>query len=90
MTADALTKQLKALSEPKRLNIMQLIESSEMLCVSQLAEKIGISIAGTSQHLSILEDAGLVVRTRESHRICYRYNTDSKLLKTLLPLIRNK
>jgi DNA-binding transcriptional ArsR family regulator len=68
---------------------MQLIEADQKLCVSQLAERIGISTAGTSQHLSLLEKAGLVIRNRDSHRVCYSYNANSKLLITLQPLIHN-
>lgn len=89
MTTVVLTEQLRALGDPTRLKIMQIIEGDRQLCVSQVADKVGISVAGTSQHLSVLEKAGLVVRNRDSRRICYSYNADSQLLKTLLPLIHN-
>jgi ArsR family transcriptional regulator, lead/cadmium/zinc/bismuth-responsive transcriptional repressor len=90
MTTAVLTDQLRALGDPTRLRIMQLIDSEKDLCVSELAQQVGISVAGTSQHLSVLESAGLVLRTRDAHRICYRFNPESQVLKTLSPLIHNK
>ncbi|MCO8126307.1 metalloregulator ArsR/SmtB family transcription factor [Acidimicrobiia bacterium EGI L10123] len=56
---------LKALAEPRRWRIVELL-SCEELCVCHLAEEIGIAQPLASHHLKVLRDAGLV--ESEKHR----------------------
>lgn len=53
-----LDRQLKALSDETRIRIVKLLAND--LCVSALAQRIGISDAAASQHLKVLREAGLV------------------------------
>lgn len=59
------TEVLKALAEPRRWRIVELL-SCEELCVCHLAEEVGISQPLVSHHLKVLRDAGLV--ESEKHR----------------------
>ena len=59
------TDVLKALAEPRRWRIVQLL-SCEELCVCHLADEVGIAQPLVSHHLKVLRDAGLV--TSEKHR----------------------
>lgn len=52
-------KTLKALCEPKRFLLLQLMSESPY-CVRALARRSGISESAVSQHLKILREAGLV------------------------------
>jgi ArsR family transcriptional regulator len=55
----SLIKSLKALSDEKRLKILQMLIAND-LCVGALAKNLGISKPAVSQHLQILRKAGLV------------------------------
>jgi ArsR family transcriptional regulator, arsenate/arsenite/antimonite-responsive transcriptional repressor len=59
------TVVLKALAEPRRWRIVELL-SCEELCVCHLAEEVGIAQPLVSHHLKVLRDAGLV--ESEKHR----------------------
>jgi ArsR family transcriptional regulator, arsenate/arsenite/antimonite-responsive transcriptional repressor len=54
-----LIQALKALSDEKRLKILQMLIASD-LCVGALARNLGISKPAVSQHLQRLRKAGLV------------------------------
>jgi ArsR family transcriptional regulator len=53
------TAALKALADPRRWRIVELL-SCEELCVCHLAEEVGIPQPLVSHHLKVLRDAGLV------------------------------
>ena len=52
-------KILKALGEPKRFLLLQLM-AERGYCVGALALKSELSVSAVSQHLKILREAGLV------------------------------
>ncbi len=61
----------KALSAETRVKITELLKSEGPLCVSNIAELIGITPAAVSQHLKILRQAGLVRNERKGYWIPY-------------------
>src|SRR5262245_21347259 len=61
----------KALGNPGRLEILELLAQSERT-VDSLATEMGFSTANTSQHLQVLRGAGLVETRREGLFIHYR------------------
>ena len=61
----------KVFSNAKRLEILNTLRDKE-LTVSELIEKIGISKANLSQHMSILKSKGVVLSRREGVNIYYR------------------
>lgn len=61
----SLPKVLKALSEPRRWRIVELL-SCEELCVCHLVEDLGVAQPLVSHHLKVLRDAGVV--EAEKHR----------------------
>jgi rhodanese-related sulfurtransferase len=60
----------KALSSPKRLELLDLLCQTERT-VESLAEQAGMSIANTSQHLQVLEAARLVGARRNGRFVVY-------------------
>jgi rhodanese-related sulfurtransferase/predicted transcriptional regulator len=60
----------KALSSPKRLEILYLLSQSER-SVEELAREASLSVANTSQHLQRLKQAQLVREVREGVHIHY-------------------
>lgn len=63
-------KILKALGEPKRFLLLQLM-SERSYCVRALARKSGLSDSAVSQHLKILRDAGLVYGIKQGYYTHY-------------------
>ncbi|HVS14720.1 MAG TPA: metalloregulator ArsR/SmtB family transcription factor [Thermoanaerobaculia bacterium] len=65
--ADPLSRVFSALADPTRRDIVaRLAEGDANL--SELAEPYDVSVQAVSKHLRVLEDAGLVTRTREAQR----------------------
>ncbi len=52
-------KIMKALSDPNRLKIVKMLQH-RTLCVCEIQTALGISQPNASNHLKVLEDAGLV------------------------------
>ncbi len=86
-------KLLKALSHPKRLEIIQLIREHE-LKVSEVQEMLNLPQANLSQHLQVLRESGIVKTRREGKQIYYsiahkNFVQASDLLREVL-IERNK
>ena len=65
-----LTYLFKALSDPTRLRIVNLLDA-QSLCVGDLQEVLGLSQPLVSRHLAILRAANLVWTQRQGARVCY-------------------
>ena len=64
----------KVFSNAKRLEILNTLRDKEMTA-SELIEKIGLSKANLSQHMSILRSKGVVLTRREGVNIYYRISS---------------
>ena len=67
MPADALSRVFAALADPARRDIVARLADDDAT-VNELAEPYAVSLQAVSKHLKVLEDAGLVSRTREAQR----------------------
>lgn len=74
---------LRALSEPLRWRIVELLAVEE-LCVCHIVEELGVPQPLVSHHLRILRDAGLVETER------YRYWTYYRLRPGALAPLRDR
>ncbi|WP_055591434.1 ArsR/SmtB family transcription factor [Streptacidiphilus griseoplanus] len=72
---DALARTGKALSNGKRLELLDLLAQGER-GVDSLARAAGLGLTTASAHLQVLRQAGLVVTRREGVRIHYRLAGD--------------
>jgi DNA-binding transcriptional ArsR family regulator len=63
MSTDPLSVQFAALADPTRRAILARLSKGETT-VSQLAEPFAVSLPAISRHLKVLENAGLVSRSR--------------------------
>lgn len=61
----------KIFSNAKRLEIINTLKDKEM-SASGLIEKIGLSKANLSQHMSVLKSKGVILTRREGVNIYYR------------------
>lgn len=64
---------LKALSDPVRREILDLLKSGRM-SAGELTGHFDITAAAISRHLSVLKDADLIRDTREGKYIFYELN----------------
>ena len=78
---DSLAKQLWALGDPVRLQILKILPSEptcENICnVSKIAERIGLSQPATSHHLRILRQAGLITNEKKCREMFYWVQLDA-------------
>ncbi len=65
---------LKALSDPIRREILELLKSGR-LSAGEIAEQFPVSTAAVSKHLSVLKEADLIRDAREGKFIFYELNT---------------
>ena len=65
---------LKALSDPIRREILELLKSGR-LPAGEIADKFPVSGAAISKHLSALREADLIRDTRQGKFIFYELNT---------------
>jgi ArsR family transcriptional regulator len=55
----------KALSDPTRLRIIEMLSNCDQMCGSEIAEKLGISLALLCHHWTTLEHAGLITKKKQ-------------------------
>ena len=65
--ADALSRVFSALADPTRRDLVARLAVGDAT-VNELAEPYDVTVQAVSKHLKVLEDAGLVSRTREAQR----------------------
>ena len=65
---------LKALSDPIRREILNLLKQGKM-AAGEISEHFAVTDAAISRHLSVLKDADLVRDPREGKFIFYELNT---------------
>ena len=66
----------KTFSNPKRPEIINSLRDNAELTASQLLEKIDISKANLSQHMSVLVQKGVVKSRREGIHVFYRLSDE--------------
>jgi DNA-binding transcriptional ArsR family regulator len=64
-------EQLRALADPRRRQILELIRARE-LAAGQIAANFEVTRPAISQHLTVLKQAGLVSERRDGARRLYR------------------
>jgi len=67
MAADPLSRAFAALSDPTRRDLVARLAEGDAN-VTDLAEHYDVSLQAVSKHVRVLEDAGLVSRTRDAQR----------------------
>lgn len=79
MDIEEATQIFKALSDPTRLRLIQLLvqqERGSALCVMALADRLEVSQPAVSQHLRVLRNVGLVRGERRGFRVHYFLDED--------------
>src|SRR4029077_5567717 len=67
VAGDSLSRVFAALADPTRRDMVARLAVADAT-VNELAAPYGVTLQAVSKHLRVLEDAGLVTRTREAQR----------------------
>ncbi len=67
LSAERLSRVFAALADPTRRDIVARLSEGDAT-VGQLAEPYGVSVQAVSKHIKVLEEAGLVSRSRDAQR----------------------
>ena len=67
MSADPLSQVFSALADPTRRDIVARLAVADAT-VSELAEPYDVTLQAVSKHIKVLEEAGLVTRSRDAQR----------------------
>ena len=70
----SLQDTLKALSDPTRREILQMLRECSK-SAGEISDKFDITAAAISRHLSVLKDADLIREQRDGKFIIYTLNT---------------
>ena len=65
MTMELVTRALKAIAEPKRLEILYLLKEGTPRCLCELEAVLNISQPTITHHIKVLEKAG-IIETKKS------------------------
>ena len=78
----------KAVSDCTRLRILWMLRARP-LCVSEIRHVLQLAVSTVSQHLSILQNAGLIVDTKDGKWVNYCRNDDpqAERVQAVLKLI---
>ena len=71
-----ISKMLKAMSEPKRLRIVDMLSCGE-LCACKILEEFNITQPTLSHDMRVLVEAGIVKDRREGKNTYYSLNRDA-------------
>jgi DNA-binding transcriptional ArsR family regulator len=72
---ELIDQALKALAEPRRREILQLVAHDE-LAAGEIAAAFEVTRTAVSQHLTVLKSAGLLSERRDGTRRLYRARPD--------------
>jgi len=66
----------KVFSHPARVAILQYISKQQACICNDIVDEIGLAQATISQHLKVINDAGLLDGTFEGKSLCYCLNVN--------------
>lgn len=75
------------LGDSNRFRIFLLLMERDDLCVTDIAAILGVSPPAASQHLRLMERAGLVTPERMGQMICYCLRRQDPLVRVVLRII---
>lgn len=84
-------KVMKALSDPNRVKIIKILQRKPKMCVCEMQAALGIAQPTVSNHLKVLEEAGLVFHEKSGLWVNYSVagGESSPYAATLLGVLRH-
>ena len=76
MRLNELAKLMRVAGDECRLKILCVIFSKNKICVSEIAQKLGLSVAIVSHHLRVMSKENLLIPVRDGKKICYELSKE--------------
>jgi DNA-binding transcriptional ArsR family regulator len=73
---ERLNRAFEALVDPTRRAILARLEREESASVSELAEPFAIKLPAVMKHLSVLEEAGLITRSKTGRTVTVKLSPE--------------
>lgn len=77
---------LQALGESSRYKMFKILLQKKQLCVSEIAERLELSVPAVSQHFRTFELVGIVRKERMGQKICYQLKDSDEVIKKLIKI----
>ena len=77
---------LASLADPSRYRVVCVLAEGDY-CVSEIAQRVGLSQSCTTRHLQTLQRAGVLTRTRAGKRVLFRIREGDADLSRVLALL---
>ena len=88
--SEQLPFMFSALGDAGRFRVFTLLTEHKDICVTDIANVLGISVPAASQQLKILEMSGLVRRERSGQIICYHLKNDNPVVKLIIKMLQTR
>ena len=69
-----LGKTFKALSDPQRREILELIKKNYRMSAGEIADHLGVTPQSLSYHLKLLKECDLLIESKEKNFVFYELN----------------
>ncbi len=79
---------MQLLGDHTRYRIFRMLSSDEQLCVSEIAERLSITVSAVSQHLRGFEAANIVEKERFGQKVCYSMKDNNEFVAHLHKLMK--
>lgn len=76
MHLNDIAKIMRTTGDENRLKILCIFFSEKNICVSDMAEKMNMSVAIISHHLKVLAKDKIIFPIRDGKRICYQLSKE--------------
>ncbi len=80
MRLNELAKKIRTVGDETRLKILCIIFSENRICVSEIADKLNLSVAIISHHLQALKEENILISLRDGKNINYKLSDDKFVL----------
>lgn len=84
---ERLINAMSILGDSTRFKMFNILLSGQEMCVSEIADKIGVSVPATSQHFRLFELSNMVYKVRYGQKICYKLKTTDDVVKRMISII---
>lgn len=81
-----LINAMQALGDKTRYKMFKIMQTNKQMCVSEIANELGISVPAVSQNFRIMELVGLVNKQRFGQKMCYELKLNDPLIKKLVQI----
>lgn len=79
---------MQLLGDKTRYKIFKLLMTRDEMCVTEIAEELGVTVSAISQHFRNFELIGLVDKERMGQKMCYMLKADDRLVNELATMIK--